>query len=145
MDECGDPRRENMAWTRVDGVAEQVIDGSAFLFRDASGRSFRMAIANVSPRATASGVRLLKAAIEHRRVTVLISKLEGYNITGVVLDDLFRDVAVVILSVGGSTFVPAPAYTLSAYSECVHRIAEREARRNHMGVWSHDWQFLPKE
>jgi len=57
------------------------------------------------------------------------------DITGQVNDQEGRDIARQLLRAGAATFAAAPAYTLSDYSECLHRIAEREAKAEGVGVW----------
>jgi endonuclease YncB( thermonuclease family) len=140
MDECGDPLKESMAWSLVTGKVEEVLDGATFRLRDTKGNVLRVTIPDVSPHVTAAALTVLKNEIEHKRVEIMapmayISKPDGH-VSGQVHDDHDHDVAEGLLAAGLSPFVEAPMYTLSQYSQCIHRIAEREARQKHLGIWA---------
>ena len=70
-------------------------------------------------------------------VTVWINPhaVEDTHLAGVVyLGEL--DVNRTMLTRGLGRFADPPAYSLSDYTRCLHRIAEREAREGRRGLWS---------
>jgi endonuclease YncB( thermonuclease family) len=76
--------------------------------------------------------------INGKRVSVMSNpNRDRTDITGEVQDEQGRDLSRLLLRAGAAPFAVAPAYTLSEYSECLHRIAEREAKAEGVGIWRH--------
>jgi len=135
LDECPNPITENMAWHLVQGSVVDVTSVRTFRLRADSGEILTVSIANIGEPADSEGTAMLKRMIDGKRMSVMFNK-QG-EITGDVDDQDGRDIARQLLRAGAATFVEAPAYTLSNYSECLHRIAAREAKAEGLGVWRH--------
>ncbi len=137
LDECPNPITENMAWHLVQGSVVEVTSARTFRLRADSGEVLTVSIANIGEPADPEAMAMLKRMINGKRMSVMFNKPADPQgeITGEVDDQERRDIACQLLRAGAATFVEAPAYTLSDYSECLHRIAEREAKAEGVGVW----------
>lgn len=139
LDECPNPIVENMAWRLIQGSVVEVTSARTFRLRADSGEVFTVSIANIGEPADPDAMATLKRMIYGKRMSVMFNKPADRQgqITGEVNDQDGRDIARQLLRAGAAAFVAAPAYTLSDYSECLHRIAEREAKAEGVGVWRH--------
>jgi len=135
-DECPNPVTESMSWHLVQGSVVEVIGARTFRLRADSGEVLTVALANIGEPADSDATAMLKRMIDGKRMSVMFNKPDRQGeITGQVNDQEGRDIARQLLRAGAAAFVAAPAYTLSDYSECLHRIAEREAKAEGVGVW----------
>ena len=139
LDECPNPITENMAWRLVQGSVVEVTSARTFRLRADSGEILTVSLANIGESADSEAAAMLKRMINGKRMSVMFNKPADRQgeITGEVDDQDGRDIARQLLRAGAAAFVAAPAYTLSDYSECLHRIAAREAKAEGVGVWGH--------
>jgi hypothetical protein len=142
--ECGNPIVENRYWIVLEGAAEAITSGRSLRLRTDDGQTVTVIVANIGKDATPDAAEKLRGAIDGRRVSVWITpsvwmdqdqdphptQVEGE----VDADD--TDIAEQLLLSGAARFVEAAAYTLSDYRQCLHRIAEREAKARHRGIWA---------
>jgi|GEM_PF-1022429 len=136
LDECPNPITESMSWRLVQGSVVEVISARTFRLRADSGEVLTVSIANVGEPVDTEAIGMLKRMIDGKRMSVMFNKADqNGEITGEVHEEKAGDIARQLLRAGAATFVAAPAYTLSDYSECLHRIAEREAKAEGVGVW----------
>jgi endonuclease YncB( thermonuclease family) len=136
LDECPNPIKENMSWRLVEGNVVEVTGAPTFRLQTAQG-VLTVTLPNVGEPYDAGARAMLQRMIDGKRVSVMLNpSAEVRNdITGEVHDAKERDVSRQLLRSGAASFVDAPAYTLSDYSECLNRIAEREAKADHLGIW----------
>lgn len=136
LDECPNPITENMAWHLVQGSVVDVTSARTFRLRADSGEIVVVSLAGVGEPAGPEAMIMLKRLIDGKRMSVMFNKPDAQGeITGEVNDQDGRDIARQLLRAGMLTLATPPPYTLSAYSECLHRIAEREAKAEGAGVW----------
>ena len=128
---------ESMAWIGIDGVVTDVMSPRQIRVQPTNGGSIVVSIANVGERATAEATERLAQLTHNRPVSVAInpSSRDAAEVAGEVHVNGV-DVARQMLREGVVSFAPAEPYTLSRYSECLHRIAEREAQSQHVGLWA---------
>lgn len=138
LDECPNPAMESMSWRSLEGVVIEVRSVREFQLRTRAGDVVAVTIANVGPSSLAGSAEILKRIIDGKSVTLFInsSAFEEAKVSGEVHTANGSDVARQLLRSGAAPFEPAAAYTLSDYSECLNRIAEREARERHAGLWA---------
>jgi len=137
-DECPNPVTESMLWHLVQGSVVEVTGARTFRLRADSGEVLTVSLANIGEPADPEATAMLKRMIDGKRVSVMFNKpADRGEISGDVHDEKGWDIARKLLRAGVATFVEAPPYTLSGYSECLHRIAEREAKAEGVGVWRH--------
>ena len=139
LDECPNPIAESMSWDLVQGSVVDVTTARTFRLLEDSGEVLTVSLANVGEPADPEATDVLKRMINGKRISVMLNHSADRHaeVTGEVNDQEGRDIARKLLRAGAATFVAAPAYTLSDYSECLHRIAEREAKAEGLGVWRH--------
>lgn len=138
-DECGDPTVESMAWFAVRGDVVRVVSARELDLRDEAGKIVHVRIVNVGSAADPAAIAALTALIGGKPVTVYKQHFEEESaIAGEVHDAAGDDVAEQLLRRGLVDFIPsAPqSYETSHYSECLRRIAEREARQAGVGLWA---------
>jgi|SRR5262245_17448396 len=139
--ECGDPTMESMAWRVLEGdVLSVKADGDLTLtnvvesFNHLPPRFVRFTDVDVD---AAAAQPFLKKLIG-KRVSVWISGklIDDDHVIGVVyLGDSEADINRALLAQGLGRYVVPPSYSMSDYIACLHRIAEREAREHHRGLW----------
>lgn len=139
QDECIDPYRESMSWHSVDGTAVRIESGQTFLLRDAAGESFRIELVGVETGDDEDAARrLLTHLIQGKSLRVHYNPTfsAGDHILGeALLGRNYRDVARLLLQAGVARYQEPPAYSVSDYSSCLYRIAEREAKQAGLGLW----------
>ncbi len=137
--ECGDPVMESMAWRVLTGTVVAV-EPNGDLRLDNVEESFRL----TTPRTV--GLVDVELALPDAQLALrkLIGKRVDVWINGKAIDDARvtgavhrgkEDVNRTLLSRGLGRYVDPPAYSISHYTTCLHRIAEREAREAHRGLW----------
>ena len=126
-----------MAWSLVEGVVTEVLNARDLRILTADGERIHASIANIGERTSPMAIVRLKELVGNRRVSVMVnpSDRDDASIVGEVHVDN-RDIGRVLLREGAATFAPAEQYTLPTYSECLNRIAEREAQNERAGVWA---------
>ena len=138
--ECGDPARESMSWRVLQGNVSAVsTDGELTLVNVVESFSHQspprvVRISSVDLDLPAAQPFLRK--LIGKRVSVWINPemISDEHVTGVVnLGE--KDINEELLARGLGRYVAPAAYTVSDYTDCLHRIAEREARRRHRGLW----------
>jgi endonuclease YncB( thermonuclease family) len=135
LDECPDPTTENMGWISIEGSVIEVTNARSFRLQTAQG-VVTVSLPNVGEPYDAGAGAALQRMIDGKKVSVMRNpSADGNDITGEVHEAEGGDVSRQLLRSGAVSFVAAPAYTLSAYSECLHRIAEREAKADRLGIW----------
>jgi endonuclease YncB( thermonuclease family) len=138
LDECVNPVVENMAWLSVDGTVVEVTGARTFRLQTAQGM-VTVSLPNIGEPYVIGARAMLANMIAGKRVSVMtrFSLYGKSDIIGEVLDAKGGDVSRRLLRAGAATFVTEPAYTLSGYSECLHRIDAREAKAERIGIWQH--------
>jgi hypothetical protein len=143
QDECIDPRRESQGWRVLTGNVRAIEpDGELRLanvvesYRHLPPRVVRFA--TVEPSLPAAKPFL--ESLIGKSVTVWVNDREMAkdHVIGVVYIGQEEDINRALLSRGLGRYVKPPAYSLSDYTDCLHRIAEREARAHHRGLWAKD-------
>lgn len=139
IDECPNPAIENMLWLQVEGRVVEVTSVRTFRLRTDAGKVMDVSLANVGEPADAGGVSVLRRLIDGKRVFVMQkpSLDDPKSFAAEVHNEKERDLSLQLLRAGAASFVKEPAYTLSTYSECLHRIAAREAKAEGVGIWHH--------
>jgi endonuclease YncB( thermonuclease family) len=137
LDVCPNPVNESMAWAYVSGVATDVVDARTFRLRTDDGRTVTVTIPNVGATSAAGAVDALRRLVQGKKVEVFVNpkSREDLEVIGEVHVGK-TDVGHELLRTGMAPFEPAPAYTISGYSECVNEIASREAQQQGLGMWS---------
>jgi endonuclease YncB( thermonuclease family) len=139
QDECIDPTRESMGWRFVEGIAVKVEGGQTFVLRDAQGRSIHIDLVGLEIGDDGVAARkLLAHLIQGKFVSVNYNPRFSKNnrILGEVeARDDYRDVSRLLLQAGVVRYKEPPAYSVSDYSSCLYRIAEREAKQAGLGLW----------
>ena len=130
LDECPNPVMESMSWHPIAGSVTEVVDARTFRLRTDDGRLVEASIAGIGEPFNPRAAEVLRKRLSGKRATVFVNPTNAENdrIAGEVHDARDRDVALDLLHAGLVSYVEAPAYTLSGYSECLLRIAEREAK-----------------
>ena len=137
LDVCPNPARESMVWAYVSGVVTDVVDARSFRIRTDDGRSVTVTIANVGTATAAEAVGALRRLVQGKKVEVFVNPKSSEHLDVVGEVHVARtDVGHELLRTGMAAFETAPAYTVSAYSECVNEIASREAQQQRLGVWA---------
>jgi len=139
LDECPNPMVESMGWRLIQGTVIEITGPRSFRLRTDSGPIVRVSLANIGEPVDPEAATFLQRLISRKRVSVMANPSADprNEITAEVRDGQGRDIGHEMLRAGAAAFVTAPAYTLSDYSECVNRIAEREAKVEGVGVWRH--------
>ena len=124
QDECINPERESMSWRMVYGeIAGFAPDGELRLANPP--RRVRIVAVEIDVRAAD---KYLKSLIGKRaEVWVNPSHFDDEIVTGAVDVDR-EDVGRTLLARGWARHVKPPAYSVSDYTDCLYRIAEREAK-----------------
>jgi len=130
---------ESMGWRLIQGTVIEVTGPRTFRLQTDRGSIVRVSLANVGEPVDPEAVTFLQRLISRKRVSVMANPSADprNEITAEVQDDKGRDIGHEMIRAGAAAFVTAPAYTLSNYSECVNRIAAREAKAAGLGVWHH--------
>ncbi|HUR80571.1 MAG TPA: hypothetical protein VM733_07380 [Thermoanaerobaculia bacterium] len=127
--DCPDPAMESMAWRPVEGTVTSVDDPRTFHLSTTDHGEITVTIPNLGDRAAENATAELRRMIGGKRVTVFISS--SRDVTPAITGEVHvgrTDVANEMLRKGWTDFVEAPAYTVSATSECENRLA---ATRRH--------------
>lgn len=143
VEECGSPLTESMAWATLSGQVIQVTGGRSFLLRSSQGRTVQVDLAALDAGADQGAARVLLASLVlGRDVTVLAPQGKPgapteERVAGTVLTGAgnAKDVNRELLQAGVARFQEPPAYSVSSYSTCLYRIAEREAKQAGRGIW----------
>jgi endonuclease YncB( thermonuclease family) len=138
-DECINPALESMSWRSVEGRVTDVMSVRTFRMRTDKGEIVEVSLANVGEPFDAGAEDLLRKRILGARVSVFSSSSRDLksDVIAEVHDRRHRDLSNDLLRKGAAAFTMEPAYTLSGYSECLNRIAEREAKAEGLGIWHH--------
>jgi endonuclease YncB( thermonuclease family) len=135
LDECPNPVTESMGWLLVEGTVVEVTDFRSFRLQTAQG-VVTVSLANVGEPHDAGAREALQQMIVGKNVSVERNpSAKGDDITGDVHNVEAGDVSRRMLRSGAASYAAAPAYTVSDYSDCLHRIAEREAKADRLGIW----------
>jgi endonuclease YncB( thermonuclease family) len=135
LDECPNPTTESMAWMLVSGTVVEVTAARSFRLQTAQG-VVTVSLPNVGEPYDAGAREALQRMIVGKKVSVMRNpSADGNDITGEVLDADGQDVSRRMLRSGAASYASEPVYTLSDYVECLHRIAEREAKADRLGIW----------
>jgi len=136
-DECVNPALENMAWLTVDARVTEVMSARTIRIQTDKGETVDVSLANIGEPFDARAADLFRKRILGTRVSIFFPH-PGDLKNGLIAEvhDLKgRDLSNGLLRKGAAAFIREPAYTLSSYSECLNRIAEREAKADHLGIW----------
>ena len=138
-DECINPAIESMAWLVVQGRVVEVMNVRTFRIRTDKGDVVDVSVANVGEPFDPGAAAVLRKRIVGTRVSIFISPSATLHngIAAEVHDRKDRDLANYLLRNGMAAFRMEVAYALTGYSECVNRIAEREAKAAGLGIWHH--------
>lgn len=136
-DECGSPLIESMAWAILDGTAIEVSGGRTFIMRTPEGRRIRVDLVALDTNDSQTPAReFLSSLIQAQEVRVLFNddSVNEKRVVGAAYVGA-KDVSRELLRAGVARFKEPPAYSVSGYSLCLYRIAEREARQAKSGLW----------
>jgi len=125
-----------MSWELTQGVLVEVSGAQTVRVRTDAGRLVNVVVVNIADRKNPEADAILRSWIGRRVSVVGNYHREGDVIMAEVNDATTgKDLARELLRMGAATFEPAAPYTLSDYSECLNRIAEREAKAERLGIW----------
>jgi endonuclease YncB( thermonuclease family) len=129
-----------MSWALLNGTVTEVTSNNQLILKSDDGRFLKVTIASVGVTEGVRGRTVLAKLLIERRVEVVFNppdeEEDSSHVVGEVHVPGKGDVASFLLKSGEAPFEPSPPYTLSTYSECLNRIAEREAREQHRGIWA---------
>lgn len=140
QDECINPAMESMSWRQLEGeVAAVEANGEIRIVkvveemrRPVAPRVVSFANVEIDP----SALPYLRSLIGKRiKVWINPRRFDDERVIGLLYrgdEDLNRR----LLARGLGRYARPEAYSLSDYSDCLHRIAEREARAARRGVWA---------
>lgn len=130
QEECGNPMVESVSFFAVEGSAGEVTSPRSFRLHSNDGRLVHVIVPNLGEPFHPAAADELRRLLAGKPVTVLVGMeaREDPEITGQVHAGT-EDVSTLMLRAGMAAYTDAPAYKLSSYSECLHRIAAREAKR----------------
>jgi endonuclease YncB( thermonuclease family) len=150
-DECGSPLYESQVWRGVRGKVIDVRSGASITIRtyaDANcdgegclkaGAIKRVLLPAVDTSRTDSEARqYLMRTVLNLDVEVLSnpSRVDDGTLSGEVHCH-GSDLSMVLLNAGLAAYsAKTRPYTISSYKNCLYRIAEREARTKHLGLWA---------
>lgn len=139
QDECINPMVESMSWYGMEGTVTNVISGEEIVVRSQDGRSTHVVLVGLDGEHDApSAARALAKLVQDKRVSVSFNPRagEGALLGRVHLEDEnYLDVNREMLRSGLVRFKEPPFYSVSEYSKCLYKIAEREARQAKRGLW----------
>lgn len=139
QDECIDPRVESMYFHFVEGGAVQAESGQSLVLRDKSGKTFQIDLVGLEIADDGAAAReALARLVQGKSLTVLYNPefQKGDRLLGQAqLGDDYLDVSRLLLQAGVVRYKEPPAYSVSGYSSCLYRIAEREAKQAGLGLW----------
>jgi endonuclease YncB( thermonuclease family) len=136
-DECGSPLRESMLWMSVEGKVIKIVDGDTIILLTKDNKRKRVNLVAVNASAGQDVARsLLSGLVLNRLVKVLVnpSNIKSGTVVGVVHVQE-KDVNRELLEAGAVWYHEPESYSVSDYTACVYRIAEREAREAQRGLW----------
>lgn len=126
-----------MGWSLVEGVAVQIDSGRSVLLRDADGKTFQIDLVGVEIADDGDAARkLLAGLILGKPMDVLYNP--DFHQGGRILGEAHaagHDLSRLLLQEGLARYKEPPAYSVSSYSSCLLRIAEREAKQAGLGLW----------
>jgi len=128
-----------MCWMTVEGKVIEVLKGDAIIVLMANNESKRIALAGVNSGSTMASQALLVNLILNREVSVLVnpSNIAAKEVTGVVRLQS-RDINLELIKEGAARYQTPPPYSMSAYTACVYRVAEQQAREYGTGTWGQE-------
>jgi hypothetical protein len=138
-DQCIDPRMESMAWRTFEGEVQSFDANGELHLIDVvawhdhlTPRVVRLATVEIDPTA-----QPFLRSLVGKRVSVWINPryIDDEHVSGIVYRGQ-KDINQTLLARGLGRYIEPPAYVVSDYSGCLHRIAEREARAARRGVWA---------
>src|SRR2546430_2673251 len=118
----------------IHGTGRDVISANTFRLSADGGSLVLVHLANVEDTSDPLAVSRLRELVAGKTLTVLVSQ-EDKEVTSEVHDLQGTDIAHELLRTGAVRFAESPPYALSHHSECLNRIAEREARAAGLGIW----------
>jgi len=137
--ECGNPRAESMSWRSIDGKVVEVLKGDAIILLMANNERKHVSLAGVNSDSSLAAQALLVNLILNREVSVLVnpSNIAAKEIRGVVHHQS-RDINLELIKEGAARYQDPPPYTMSNYTACVYRLAEKQARQYGTGLWAQE-------
>lgn len=129
-DECGSPLVESMAWRRINGTAMRVTGGHSFILRTPTGKRISVDLVALDTSYDQASARaLLSTLIQGQDVTVLVNPeiYDKRRVVGVVQVGA-KDANRELLRAGVARFKEPPPYRVPAYTSCLYRVTERQAR-----------------
>ena len=123
QEECGNPVMESMSWVIVKGkIASVGADGSLDLIRP----PHKVHLVSVDAGGEAARKYLKSLVGKRAEVWVAMSAFDKYEVTGVVYVGKV-EVNRALLASGVARYVQPAPYTVSDYTDCLYRIAARQA------------------
>jgi endonuclease YncB( thermonuclease family) len=137
--ECGNPLAENMSWKSIDGKVVEVLKGDAIILLMANNERKHVSLAGVNSASSLAAQALLFNLILDREVSVLVnpSNIAAKEVRGVVHHQA-RDINLELIKEGVARYQAPPPYSMSNYTACVYRIAEKQARQYGTGIWAQE-------
>ncbi|HVR40150.1 MAG TPA: thermonuclease family protein [Thermoanaerobaculia bacterium] len=142
-DECPGPFEESLRPEHIRGSVIRVVMGKFLDIRTREGAERRVRLPGVSTsRNEKAAGAFVESYVGNKRVDV-----ETYSPGSRVLAGIVRihdphqdwdDVSTAMLKAGVATFAKVALDSVGAYDACLFRIAEREARAAHVGLWKND-------
>jgi endonuclease YncB( thermonuclease family) len=139
-DECGSPLVESTAWRSLDGTVIEVTGARTFIMRTSEGKRVHVDLVALETKDNHPPAReLLSRLVQDQVVSVLVNPGSSgkKRVVGAVQVGT-KDVSRELLQAGVARFKEPPPYSVSHYSSCLYRIAEREARKAKSGLWKQE-------
>jgi YD repeat-containing protein len=137
--ECGNPLAENMSWKTIDGKVVEVLKGDAIIVLMANNERKHVSLAGVNSYSSLAAQALLINLILNREVSVLVnpSNIASKEVRGVVHHQS-RDINLELIKEGAARYQAPSPHSMSNYTACVYRIAEKQARQYGIGTWAQE-------
>jgi endonuclease YncB( thermonuclease family) len=147
-DPCGDPTRESMVWTPVQGRAVKVVDGNTIII-SVDNKPLRVLLVAVDAPSLdhpfgREAQQFLQKILGGKAVEVCVNpsdwafqKRRPKVITGVVYlrREGLEDANLALIRAGLARHIKSKPYTMSNYTECQYVRAEWEAHKAKRGIW----------
>jgi endonuclease YncB( thermonuclease family) len=137
--ECGHPLAENMSWRSIDGKVVEVLKGDAIIVLMANNERKHISLAGVNSASSMAAQAFLVNLILNQEVSVLVnpSNIAAQDVSGVVHHQS-RDINFELIKEGVARYQTPPPYSMSNYTACTYRIAEKQARQYGTGIWGQE-------
>lgn len=135
--ECGKPLAENMSWKSIDGKVVEVLKGDAIIVLMANNERKHVSLAGVNSASSLAAQAFLLNLILNREVSVFVNpgNIAAKEVSGVVHHQS-RDINLELIKEGIARYQAPSPNSMSNYTACVYRSAEKQAREYGVGTWA---------